>query len=187
MYVCVCVCVCVCFPVNGSEPKFTREVYVHCCPQIQGWIDVAGMQGQLMKHGIVTTDDDFHGITEGSPTSKRNYLFCKLCGMRDGFSLLYRCLRESQDMYLGHKDAADVLEKRGEGSTVYLPSLSLSLLYALIPSLSLSLPSSFPHSPSLSLPTSLTHTHNSPSIFPYFLFHILYSHPLSLSPTLPQY
>ena len=49
----------------------------------------------------------------GTPGQRQAKLFTKLCGLKDGFQILYRCLRESQNDHMGHRSAADVLETRG--------------------------------------------------------------------------
>lgn len=81
--------------------------------EIDDWINVTAMQPQLMKHGLIQTQDDIHSITNGTPSQRRTYVFNKAVGMKNGFQVLYRCLRESQEKQMGHKDAADVLEEKG--------------------------------------------------------------------------
>ena len=66
-----------------------------------------------MKYNIIQNQDDMFRISNGPPGDRRNYVYGKACNMRNGFPLLYKCLRESQDSHMGHKDAADVLEEHG--------------------------------------------------------------------------
>ena len=96
-----------------GEPCVTKLVYQRCISEICEWIDVEAMVPQLMQYSIITTQDDIHVITHGLPSQRRNYLYSKLCGSKNGFQLFYRCLRESQSNQLGHKDAADKLEEIG--------------------------------------------------------------------------
>ena len=57
---------------------------------------------------------DMHGITDGLPSRRRDYVLCKVCQIRNGSALLYQCLRESQDSQMWHRDAADTLLERGK-------------------------------------------------------------------------
>ena len=92
----------------------TRGVYLYCSAEIKEWVDVGAMQGQLMKYGVIQTPDDMHGITDGPPSRRRDYVLCKVCQIRNGSALLYQCLRESQDSQMWHRDAADALLERGK-------------------------------------------------------------------------
>ena len=58
-------------------------------------------------------------VCSGSPSERKNWLFSKLCGMKDGFQVFYCCLRESQSDHSGHRHAADTLEARGEVRGLY--------------------------------------------------------------------
>ena len=113
------------------------------------------MQGRLMKYGVIQTPDDMHGITDGPPSRRRNYVLCKVCQIRNGSALLYQCLRESQDSQMWHRDAVDALLERGkcasgEVMTVNVgsfltPFFSFITLSSLPPSLPPSLTSHFSH------------------------------------------
>lgn len=91
----------------------TKKVYDSCIAEVEDWVDVPGMQAQLMKYGIIQTQDDIYGVTHGPPGERRNFLYNKCCRLKNGFSLLYHCLRESQESLMGHKDVANALEERG--------------------------------------------------------------------------
>ena len=100
------------------KPWITKKVYHECADELYQWVNVEGILPQLMKHKIISGPDDMHGVTTGSPCQKMNFLYSKLCSSRNGFQLFYRCLRESQDDHLGHRDAADKLEETGTSTHV---------------------------------------------------------------------
>jgi hypothetical protein len=100
--------------VQGQEdgdPQITRHVFHDCFYKINKWIDVKAMVPQLMKHRIISSPNDLHRVTQGSPAQNVMNLYSKLSGSQNGFKLFYRCLRESEGEHLGHKDAADVLKQ----------------------------------------------------------------------------
>ena len=84
-----------------------------CFVNIKRWIDVKAIVPQLMKHRIISGPDDVHRFTQGPPAQNMIELYTKLCRSKNGFQIFYRCLRQSQDDHLGHKDAADELEETG--------------------------------------------------------------------------
>jgi hypothetical protein len=105
---------------SADDPVITRTVYQNCITDICEWIDVDAMQSQLMKHSVIHTPDDIGRLENCSPNQKRRFLYCKLCSIKNGFQLLYRCLRESQHTHIGHKDAADVLERAARRVSTYM-------------------------------------------------------------------
>jgi DNA repair exonuclease SbcCD ATPase subunit len=96
---------------DDGDPQITRHVFHDCFYKINKWIDVKAMVPQLMKHRIISGEDDVHRVTQGSPAQNVINLYSKLSRSKNGFQIFYRCLRESQDEHLGHKDAADVLKQ----------------------------------------------------------------------------
>lgn len=108
---------------HGSEPIITKSVYNGCIARTNEWIDVDCMLPELMQHGVINDVEDVYWATEGSPNQKKKFLYKRLCGRKDGFQLLYRCLRESQSRNLGHKDVADMLEEKGNYSKFFLTML----------------------------------------------------------------
>ena len=106
---------------DDGDPQITRHVFHDCLYKIIKWIDVKAMVPQLMKHRIISGEDDLHRVTQGSPAQNVINLYSKLGRSKNGFQLFYRCLRESQDEHLGHKDAADVLKQTGTCISICTP------------------------------------------------------------------
>ena len=131
----------------------TRDVYLYCSAEIKEWIDVGAMQGQLMKYGVIQTPDDMHGITDGLPSRRRDYVLCKVCQIRNGSALLYQCLRESQDSQMWHRDAADALLERGKCASGEVMTVNVGSFLTL----------SSPYPPSLPPSPLISHTHSQAS------------------------
>ena len=93
-----------------------KEAFFQCMYTIQPWIDIRSLElkSNLMKHGLVTTQDDEYLISSGLPSERFYNLVMTITPKAGayGYHLLYMCIRDAKE-HLGHKDAAQELRKFG--------------------------------------------------------------------------
>ena len=101
-----------------DEPHITEEVLHSCIFHSSGYINLHIFTRQLKKHNIpedmfddTWSDTRKTGILFMHDEDEAEYMLFRLGEIENGFQILYRCLRETQDVCHGHGTLADDLER----------------------------------------------------------------------------
>jgi len=101
---------------HPGETYVNRDTFLSCLHMIRPWMDISVLARYLMKYGVVKNSEDMEVLTSSylKPQDRFNSLIRMVEQVgKDGFMLLYMCLKESSVETKGHGDAAAELQRYG--------------------------------------------------------------------------
>lgn len=87
----------------------SKEVCLSCVGQITSFVDFGILLRQFQKHKIF----DFVELSLTNNTKDVELMLKMLAAIENGFQIFYKCLRETQHICPGHREVANLLEKKG--------------------------------------------------------------------------